>query len=373
MAVVIYHSNDSFLGLKFTGGRPSVDVFFVISGFYMTLILNNKYVGKGSYILFLSNRFLRLYPMYWVVLIVTMGVSAASYLINQHGAGRFDFYVDYHEDMSLGTALFLIMTNILMFGQDLVMFLGIDTQQGTLYFTSDYRETSPELNMFMLVPQAWSLSIELIFYMMAPYLVRRRIEIIIFLIAISLSIRLYLYFHLGFTYDPWSHMFFPSALILFLLGIISYKLYLLYEKKKITKSLRFFIILIFSLYFMSYQFISATIVSQEVKNWVLYLLACISIPPIFELTKTNYIDKRLGDYSYPIYIVHVFFVFCLDPWTFDHLKLHQFRAEATIMLTIMTSYFLVKYIADPIENFRQSRISANQPNPTQNIFLSAPD
>ena len=64
IAVVISHS-ESFLGLKFTGGLVSVQIFFIISGFYMTMILDNKYVGKGSYRLFLSNRFLRLYPIYW--------------------------------------------------------------------------------------------------------------------------------------------------------------------------------------------------------------------------------------------------------------------------------------------------------------------
>jgi len=69
IAVVIAHTNSIF-GLKFTGGLVAVETFFIISGFYMSMILDRKYTGKGSYILFLSNRFLRLYPMFWVVLLL---------------------------------------------------------------------------------------------------------------------------------------------------------------------------------------------------------------------------------------------------------------------------------------------------------------
>lgn len=38
----------------------------------MALILNEKYKGPGSYYLFITNRFLRLLPAYWVVLALTV-------------------------------------------------------------------------------------------------------------------------------------------------------------------------------------------------------------------------------------------------------------------------------------------------------------
>src|SRR5450759_4624800 len=56
--------------LRFVGGQVAVQSFYIISGFYMSLILNEKYVGKNkSYKLFITNRFLRLYPIYWLSLI----------------------------------------------------------------------------------------------------------------------------------------------------------------------------------------------------------------------------------------------------------------------------------------------------------------
>ena len=45
-------------------GYVSVQVFYIISGFYMALILNTKYVGPGSYRVFIANRLLRIFPAY---------------------------------------------------------------------------------------------------------------------------------------------------------------------------------------------------------------------------------------------------------------------------------------------------------------------
>jgi peptidoglycan/LPS O-acetylase OafA/YrhL len=50
----------------------------MISGFYMALVLNGRY-GTGSYSLFITNRPLRLFPVYWVLVIPTFAVSVATY------------------------------------------------------------------------------------------------------------------------------------------------------------------------------------------------------------------------------------------------------------------------------------------------------
>ena len=58
---------------QLVGGHIAVQAFFIISGFYMSLILNEKYIGSNSsYKLFITNRFLRLYPIYWTVLLFTL-------------------------------------------------------------------------------------------------------------------------------------------------------------------------------------------------------------------------------------------------------------------------------------------------------------
>jgi peptidoglycan/LPS O-acetylase OafA/YrhL len=61
LTVVIAHSKAAF-GLRFTADIGAAEVFFMISGFYISIILDKKYTGEGSYTLFLSNRFLYLFP-----------------------------------------------------------------------------------------------------------------------------------------------------------------------------------------------------------------------------------------------------------------------------------------------------------------------
>src|SRR5215475_13496698 len=61
--------------LSFPTSDVAVQSFFVISGFYMALVLNEKY-GPNSYWLFISNRLLRLWPAYIVVLVLSLAVTS---------------------------------------------------------------------------------------------------------------------------------------------------------------------------------------------------------------------------------------------------------------------------------------------------------
>ena len=51
-------------------GLVAVFAFFFLSGFLMTLIVNGPYQGRPR--AFLINRFLRLYPLYWAVIALTL-------------------------------------------------------------------------------------------------------------------------------------------------------------------------------------------------------------------------------------------------------------------------------------------------------------
>ena len=67
VSIILTHSFPLF-GYKELDGIRAVEGFFVISGFYMALILNEKYTGKNrSYFLYLSNRLVRIYPVYWLI------------------------------------------------------------------------------------------------------------------------------------------------------------------------------------------------------------------------------------------------------------------------------------------------------------------
>ena len=73
LAVVSTHTHQRLFPFDMITAYFAVKTFFVISGFYMALILNEKYLTKAnSYKLFITNRILRLYPLYLTVFSVSL-------------------------------------------------------------------------------------------------------------------------------------------------------------------------------------------------------------------------------------------------------------------------------------------------------------
>lgn len=353
IAVVIYHAN-GFFGIKFTGGTASVQIFFIISGFYMTMILDKKYVGEGSYKLFITNRFLRIYPIFWLVSILTLISALLTYYFYNYW-GNLTSYVQFKDLLSIQAILYQVFANIALFGQDIALFLGVSNIDGGLVFTSDFRETAPYFSSFSIVPQAWTLALELMFYLIAPFIVRKNFKVVLIVILFSLCARFYAYESLGLDSDPWTYRFFPFELALFLMGTISYKLYVALKGHKlfdlraqIPISLAMLSMVIF------YQFLP---VKDQVGTWISYSFVCLSLPFLFELTKSIKIDNRIGELSYPIYVSHFLVIYSVLPFI-DYFQIGAYTGIIVVPVTIILSYFLVRFVADPLEKVRQSRVVA---------------
>ena len=349
ISVVIAHSS-STLGSNLVGGPNAVKAFYIISGFYMTLILREKYIGiNNSYILFLSNRFLRLFPIYWTVLLLTISLSI-SIMIYSNGKyfGDFSNYVVYYNNMNISSFAFLVFTNIFLFFQDFVMFLGLDTSSGRLFFTSDFQQTHPFLYQFLFVPQAWTIGVEITFYLIAPFLVRKKMNVIIPLIVLSLLLR-YILSKYGLKNDPWSYRFFPTELVFFLLGIISYNIYIYIQKWNFnplySKFMLGFILTFTYLYNM---------LPIHGKFYLYFFSLFVCLPFIFSLTKKWKYDNQIGELSYPIYISHIFLLNCIYTLKFPIIGGLGLNL---IIITILFSIILNELVAKKIEVIRQNRIT----------------
>ncbi len=165
-------------------GEIAVQSFYIISGFYISYILNEKYIGvNNSYKLFLTNRLLRLFPIYWFVLALTIAASLFyCFYTNFEHLGYFELYVDFFKKMDISSLIYLLFTNLFIIGQDTILFLGLNTETGNLFFTQNFKHTNPQLYQFMAIPQAWTISIELLFYILAPFILKRNYKIILILI-----------------------------------------------------------------------------------------------------------------------------------------------------------------------------------------------
>ncbi|WP_163271574.1 acyltransferase [Dysgonomonas sp. 511] len=350
ISVVISHSGAIF-GFGFVGGQLAVQAFYIISGFYMTMILKEKYIGtNGSYKLFITNRFLRLYPIYWVVLAMAVVMAASGYYLADKSY-IWQRYVEYFDTMEIGTFLYLVFTNLVIFFQDAALFLGLDTTTGSLFFAKDFMQTDPQVYTFLFIPQAWTIGLELMFYLIAPFIVRRKMRYILILIACSLALRFVLMFGYELNYDPWTHRFFPTELVFFLLGAIAFHAY----KKISTMDIKAFYLKAIWLVMLLFTLIFSFLPFEYYDKYFVYLsLFFVSVPFVFALSKRWKFDREIGELSYPIYISHMFLLVIIKA-----LNLPQIEGMGGLYLVVATVVFSIllnELVAKKVEKIRQSRV-----------------
>lgn len=365
LSIAFQHSGKNW-GL---GGIRAVEVFFIISGFYMSLILTT---GKyRDYKTFIVNRFLRLYPIYFVVALSTL---VFSFFIKIPPLPQYETYGGNFDFLAL---FYFIFSNLTLIAQELSLFLGI--QDGHLYGTIDFRHTDPYILIFFLIPQAWSLSVELLFYAIAPALLwlekgKRIVSLSIF-ILLSISCKVYLILS-GFPYDPWANRFFPSVLYLFLLGALTHHVYenFLYEKfQKINKQHVFygaFTSLMSGIIYMLGLFPTINISGvlnyvpflSEVKDALVpYLGYSFCICLFFYMTSKNRFDRFVGELSYPIYVVHLLVLNVLGSF----MTRSPSFSNWVVVISVLLSMGLVVWIQNPIERYRTQRLKEH--NISKNI------
>lgn len=349
ISVILAHAGPVF-GINIVGGVIAVKAFYIISGFYMTLILNEKYIGaNNSYQLFISNRLLRLLPIYWTVLVLTLLVCVGMG-ISSHGQfwSKLQPWVEYHNQMGPGSLIYLALTNICLLGQDIAMFLGLDVHTGHLFFTSNFWKTSPQLYTFLLVPQAWTVGLEITFYLIAPFIVRRKPGFILVLILLSLSVRLLLN-RAGLVNDPWNYRFFPAELLFFLLGSLAWHIYKRIENTGISNRV---LAAITAVVWVCTIFYGK--VEMPFKDVVYFTLFTSAVPFIFKFSRSSRIDFAIGELSYPIYICHMFVVLFLGRMAIL-VKVLGPGLTVALAATAM-AMVLNRFIARPIEKIRQARV-----------------
>jgi len=296
-------------------GAIAVQGFFIISGFYMALILCEKYTG---YWLFISNRILRLWPVYLLILAMTFVLK----IVDLTFFDATHVTIPHFDSLNPTSQTFVLFTNIFIIGQDISAFFGPNAQGTITFETGDFKN----FTYTNLVVQCWSTAMEFNFYLLAPFLVNKKTRTLLFLLSGSVLIRIVIY-KLNLRDQPWGYRFLPSELVLFIMGILSYRIYKYIENKKILDNPSFIYPTAISLIFLFtltifYPFQSnlpsaRSIYLQNVyqvipgplsAKWI-YLTSITLIGPIlFLLYRNSKYDRFLGDLSYPVFFMSLLFL-----------------------------------------------------------------
>lgn len=324
------------------GGESAVQIFYLISGFLISYILTEaRSYPKLSH--FYLNRVLRLYPIYYAVALVTLIASIA---IRAPA-----FFSVYHEAPPAADAM-LVLTNLTLVGQDWVYFTGV--HDGHLVFMENFRDSETPLWLGLLAPQAWTLGVEISFYLIAPFVLRDR-RWLFGLLCLSIGIRAYLFAAGLGGQDPWSYRFFPAELGLFLVGALSHQVLLpLYRRYAGDRLARASTIGVGALIGVTllFPFLPG---EGALKSYALYALAAALLPAAFLFQRRHRFDRLIGDLSYPIYICHILVIYSASrPLSVVGMNTPIPVTLYGIVGSIVFAIALNKLIGAPVERIRAS-------------------
>ena len=363
--VLLAHCPEGLLP-KIFHSSLAVQCFFTISGFYMQLLVSEKYKNQNPsefYKNFYFSRILRIFPIYLLTLIITF-VFLDKGPINT---------ILLSEDIKALIVYF--SSNLLLdFTLGEFLFYGSMNPNDFLY-----------ANNFNILIQSWSLDLEILFYILTPFILTIRKNLLIFiLIFLSISLRFILASNnFNYTFSHfWTHAFFPSELATFLLGALSYRLYFYYKSviyNNVKDNLSFIIygnnilplcfitfILIFFLFLFgnplntdNYNYFGGEwdkgLFGVPNGYWLIILLNALYIPFLFDFFKNSKIDSFFGHLSYPMYICHFSVIVFLNKLNADSYLLSLY----TFLITLFISIILVLFIEKPITKYRHRKFYKN--------------
>ena len=325
------------------GGTNSVEIFFLVSGFYIALILDKTYKSKR---IFYLNRILRLYPIYLIVCLLVLLTS-----IFRRGVAENLF------DYSPFVLLISTFSNLTLIGTDWLMFF--DTSNGGIQFTSSVI-TGDQMRDLLWIAPAWSLGIEITFYAMAPILCKWRSRFLLATIIGLCTIRIvFNQSDFNFVESPFDARFFPFELPYFLVGILLYR-YRRDTKLETTIPLKYLYPAL-ALFFLIFEPLRSGLdLSRTASMAVLVIVATV----VVLFGQSSEFDRKFGELSYPIYISHIFVAQLYEFSStgivkkFPLLDNSHVSMSVQVLLMVLTSYFLLQ-ITKPIEKIRDKNRNLN--------------
>ncbi len=285
LAVLLAHVRESIgesifnresLHLHIWSGH-AVFAFFIISGFYMSLVLDSRYLKLTHGIRsFYKNRSLRLYP---VQILLLIAYALVFYYWNKPS------FIIFNNGLSIKENMLAVLANATLIGTDIL---------------------AMQNRWELVLGPVWSLSIEIYFYILAPFIVGLRNRHLAAFLLIMLVFRLSLSWA-GVTTLPWRYFYFPSVLCFFLIGCFSYRLYKHFQNLD-TNTLRL-------LGSLGLTLLIGSVITpllwenngehDSLLSWCFYAIVALCTPLAFHLTRRSIIDRIIGQMAYPVYLSHM--------------------------------------------------------------------
>jgi len=298
MLVAISHMGVTFAG--FNPGVISVVSFLIISGFVMTSLIERNYSAPEQIGLFYLDRILRLYPQFLFYFVVSCAVI---------------YFLLPGTPQAAALTVKNIITSLPIVPMGFYM----------------YGITVPEI-----LPPAWSLGLEMCFYLLIPFLIIYKCRGL----AFAGSVAVFAVAYLGaIDTDIYGYRLLPGVLFIFLCG--SY----LYKAKAKGAMVAVGTTVVATLLFLAIVegFIERRPFNAEVTAGI-----ALGVPVVFLLSKLKYhrVDEFFGNISYGVFLNHFVVMYVLRAfWPVEYSAL---IVTAVLMLSFGlsgVSYYCVERLA----------------------------
>ena len=310
--IVVFHHLTRYTFL----GEFAVDSFFVLSGYWITLMFDHKYSKKANELkVFYISRFWRVLPVFYIFTILGAIVLLAVGGLREH----------YNALPSTGDKSIFWLSNTTIL----------------TYYLSKLRILGP----------AWSLDIEMQFYLIFPfiyYAVKKNTRALLLLTGISFLMFLSIWL---FFSDSLAKQTILSYVFLFLIGMVIYRLNVTFSGRTQRVGLMLFIGVLALQYTLLVMPATAHLFVGTLSGFrvlTLCALAC-ALPTLANSVKvrSDERDKFYGEMSYLLYLSHWVWL-NLYNHLIDHLTHKYLRLPyvALFLLVTLGSALAVYYLVD---------------------------
>lgn len=310
IAVLLSHVGLSIGGLN--PGVISVVVFYIISGYVMAALMARHYNTLNRAHHFYLDRLARIYPQY-----AFYAGGAALWFFSVGQPTYFLSHLPEPVDW---------LNNLLIVPLNYFMFNGSDK--------------------FTLVPPAWSLGVEILFYALAP-LLWRYWAIALWVALCSLAVQA-LAWHGVLQTDWWGYRLLPGVLWIFSLGMVIHRLQ--NARAKLVRQLPLLTALFVS---VIWAYLSSTGRLLQPYHREVLLGIALGGPLVQWLSLAEHpwpqIDQRLGDLSYGIFLNHFFLIWLLELSQPQGVQQWAMLIIGSIALSALTQ----RYIEQPVIFWRR--------------------
>ncbi len=320
LIVIIYHLSETFYLGKF-----AVGCFFMLSGYWIALMYEKKYSKKENTLkVFYISRLLRIFPVFYAFSVIGALVVAIVYP---------DMFISFHS-LSLMEKGNVVLANLFIFG-------------------------SPDQKLRILGP-AWSLSVELQFYLIYPFvafIVRKNKQLLIAATVFFFLVFLWIVYYdsAAFEFSSLTYMF------LFLIGVIVYFYQIKFSNHSKIISLILFIAA-FAIQFMVPS-LKVLCLNGHSTYYTLMSIALILISIPFVISSvynpTSDRDKYWGEMSFIVYLCHWIWLIPYYKYISSGTSFVT-KCSYALIFTVVTSIFSVlvyKFVDRKSEHWRHAWVN----------------